>query len=84
LAFVLLGGAYYPLSVLPPGLRELGRVIPFTWALDLVRGCLVSGQAPLARLVELVAIDAVLLPLAIWTLGKAIDHTRRTGTLGQY
>jgi len=82
--FSLLGGVYYPLSVLPPVLRTIGEAIPFTWAVDLVRGSLAYGQVPVARLGELAAIDVVVIPVAIWVLGKSIDRARRTGTLGQY
>lgn len=82
--FTLLGGVYYPVSLLPPFLRDVGAALPFTWALDLVRGSLVFGTAPASRLVELVASDAVLLPLGIWLFGRAVDRTRRTGTLAQY
>jgi len=82
--FTLLGGVYYPISVLPPALRTIGAMIPFTWAVDLVRGSLVFGLVPVARLLELAAVDACIVPLAVWLLGKSIDRTRRTGTLGQY
>lgn len=82
--FTLLGGVYYPISVLPPALRTIGGMIPFTWAVDLVRGSLVFGLVPVARLLELAAVDACIVPLAVWLLGKSIDRTRRTGTLGQY
>ncbi|MDA8274672.1 MAG: ABC transporter permease [Actinomycetota bacterium] len=82
--FTLLGGVYYPVSLLPTFLRDVGAALPFTWAIDLLRGSLVFGAAPVSRLVELAASDAVLLPLGIWLFGRAVDRTRRTGTLAQY
>ncbi|MDA8293508.1 MAG: ABC transporter permease [Actinomycetota bacterium] len=82
--FTLLGGVYYPVSLLPPSLRDIGAALPFTWALDLVRSTLIFGAVPTARLVELAVTDVALLPVGIWFFGRAVDHTRRTGTLAQY
>lgn len=82
--FTLLGGVYYPVSLLPRFLRSIGDLLPFTWGLDLIRGSLVFGTTDLAQLGGLTACDAVLMPVAIWAFGMAVDRTRRTGTLGQY
>ena len=82
--FTLLGGVYYPVSLLPRFLRSIGDLLPFTWGLDLIRGSLVFGTTDLAQLGGLTACDAVLVPVAIWAFGIAVDRTRRTGTLGQY
>jgi len=83
-ALMVLGGVYYPVSVLPAPLRHVASVVPFTWALDVVRASLLAGRVPLGQLAVLAVAGALALPGAMWLLGRAVDRARRTGTLGQY
>ncbi|HEY2430994.1 MAG TPA: ABC transporter permease [Acidimicrobiales bacterium] len=83
-AFSLLGGVYYPLSLLPVPLRWLGDALPFTWTLDIIRAGLLEGQARWAETGLLAAATVVLAPAALATLSGAVVHSRRRGTLGQY
>lgn len=83
-ALSLLSGVYYPIRLLPHPLRVLAEVIPFTWALQALRGSLLGAQLPLARLAELSLAAVVLLPVAMWLFSVALDRARRSGTLGQY
>ncbi len=80
----LIGGVYYPLSLLPHGLRVLAEVLPFTWVVAVARQSLIYGQVPAFRLLELAASDAVALPLALALFAVALRHAQRRGTLGQY
>jgi len=41
----LLGGVYYPVSVLPQPLEAVAQVIPFTWGAEVVRGWAVRTRA---------------------------------------
>jgi ABC-2 type transport system permease protein len=80
----LLGGVYFPIEVLPSPIEELAKILPFTWALDVVRAALLGGDVNPAQLGGLFASAAVLLPLALLGFNMAVKHARRTGTLAQY
>ena len=80
----LMAGAYFPVDVLPGPLRALADVFPFTWAVDVLRGALLSGEADFERLALLVAFDAVAIPLALLLFVGALRRSRRTGSLSHY
>lgn len=84
---ILLGGVFYPVSVLPDWLRPLSRAIPITWSLDGLRGALLLGEgygALLGEIAILALITAVLLPLSLFLFRLSVNHARRTGTLSKY
>lgn len=83
----LVGGLYFPVSLLPGWVRWASDVQPFTPATDLLRHVLVGTplhQAAWLDAARLVGFAVVLLPVAIWLLGRAIDAGRRRGTLMEY
>jgi len=80
----LIGGVYYPLSLLPHALRVFAEVVPFTWVVGVLRQSLLYGQVPAFRLLELAASDAVAVPVALALFAAALRHAQRRGTLGQY
>jgi ABC-2 type transport system permease protein len=80
----LLGGAYFPLSVLPEPLESIAKFLPFTWALDVVRAALLGGTVDPLQLAGLFVAAAVFLPIALALFAAALKRARRTGTLGQY
>jgi ABC-2 type transport system permease protein len=80
----VLGGVYFPVSVLPGPLRLLAEILPVTWALSTVRQALLDGTVDLPRLGMLVLATALLLPATIWVLGQAIRRARQDGSLAQY
>ena len=80
----LLGGVYFPLTVLPTPVRFLAELLPFTWALDVLRSALLRGDIDWVRIVELGVSTLVLMPVALWTLEKALQYARGAGSLGQY
>jgi ABC-2 type transport system permease protein len=79
-----IGGAFFPLEVLPGWLRHVSDVVPTTSAFRGVRGALFTGSGWSGPAIELLAFAAVGLPLAILLFGQALAHTRRRGTLSQY
>ncbi|MGH9307426.1 MAG: ABC transporter permease [Acidimicrobiales bacterium] len=83
-ALSILGGVYYPVSLLPTPLRDLANVLPFTWALEVLRGGLLGHRLPVAPFVELCIFALVALPAAIAIFDRALDHARRHATLAQY
>jgi ABC-2 type transport system permease protein len=80
----LLGGVYFPVTVLPGGLEAIANLLPFTWGLDVARAALLGGDVDSLQLGGLFAAVAALLPLALVTFNAAIRQAARAGTLGQY
>lgn len=83
-ALSVLGGVYFPVSLLPSPIEELARLLPFTWAVETVRSGLLGGDVELAKLTLLVVAAAVAVPISLNLFRQALDHARRTGTLTHY
>lgn len=79
----LLGGAFFPVSVLPDWLEALGSVVPTRFAFDGLRDALYGGNWTTDALV-LLGFSAVTVPAAIWLFERALLHGRRAGSLAQY
>jgi ABC-2 type transport system permease protein len=83
----IVGGLYFPVSLLPHWVQTLAKVQPFTAATDVLRHLLVGsslGESPQGALIKLAAFAAVLLPLSILVLARAVDFGRRRGTIIEY
>jgi ABC-2 type transport system permease protein len=80
----LLGGAFFPVSVLPDWLEPLSAVVPPRYAYDGLRAALYGGDGYWTDALVLVAFSAVMIPLAVWLFGRALLHGRRAGSLAQY
>jgi ABC-2 type transport system permease protein len=83
----IVGGLYFPVSLLPGWIRWLSDVQPFTPATDLLRHLLVG--APLVHpagieLLKLVGFSVVLMPTGLAVLGAAIRYGQRVGTIAEY
>jgi ABC-2 type transport system permease protein len=83
-ALGLLGGAFFPVSVLPDWLEPIAAVVPTRFAFDGLRAALFQGGGWEADAVALVAIAVVSLPIALWLFRRALNYCRRTGSLVQY
>lgn len=84
---VLLGGVFYPTSVLPAGLQLVGQVLPMTHALDVLRRVVLLGQGldqVGGGLVALVVLSAVYVPLGLVACAGAIRVARTDGSLSHY
>jgi ABC-2 type transport system permease protein len=80
----LLGGVYYPISLLPGPLHVVGEILPFTWALEVLRSGLLQHQILWGELALLAGVTVILVPGSLWAFTRAVARSRRTGTLGQY
>jgi len=80
----LLGGAYFPVSVLPGWVEVLGRIVPTRFAFDGARSAIFSGSGWGADVAYLVLFAAAVLPLSLLLFRQALAVARRTGSLGQY
>ncbi|VAW30970.1 hypothetical protein MNBD_CHLOROFLEXI01-4955 [hydrothermal vent metagenome] len=80
-------GVFFPVELLPPWLRTISYLLPFTYALRALRGALMRGesiQAVGGDLLMLLGFTAVLLPLSFFALRYAIRHLKQTGELAHY
>ena len=83
----IVGGLYFPISVLPDWIRWASEVQPFTPATDLLRHLLVDTplrQSAQVDLLKLVGFIAVLLPAGFALLRLSIHYGQRTGTVAEY
>jgi ABC-2 type transport system permease protein len=82
-----LSGVMYPVTVLPDWLRAIGRVLPLTHALTVLRGALLIGASPTAladSFLALAIFAAVLAPLGVGVFRFALRRTRVDGSLSHY
>ena len=83
----ILGGAYFPLDVMPVWMQKVSLLIPITYSLDALRLTMLRGQSlimvakPLAMLT---AMTAILLPASLGLFAAAVRRGRREGTLMEY
>jgi ABC-2 type transport system permease protein len=83
----LASGSFFPVSVLPSGLRWISDVQPLTPALELIRpelvGTAISGS-PWVAAAKLAGFAAVLFPVSILVISWALRTCLRRGTLIEY
>ncbi len=82
-----LSGVMYPVTVLPPWLRILGRALPLTHALAVLRGAFLVGAGPgelRGSLLALLAFTAALAPVGAGLFAYALRRARVDGSLSHY
>jgi len=83
----LLGGVYYPVSVLPGWLREASEWIPMTHSLEALRLILLSNHSLVSvgsHVLKLALWASICLPVSYLCFRYALNRARATGTLGHY
>jgi ABC-type uncharacterized transport system permease subunit len=80
----LIGGVLYPVALLSPLLRHLADILPFTWALEVMRAAVLGAQADYLRLGEVWAFTVVVYPICIVVFTRALARAKRAGSVGQY
>lgn len=81
---LLVSGVYYPVEVLPNGLRQLAVISPATYVLVGTRRALLEDAATLELLPyvwPVLLMGAVLIPLGLWVFNQAERYAKRTGKL---
>lgn len=81
---LLVSGVYYPVEVLPNGLRQLAVISPATYVLVGTRHALLEDAATLELLPyvwPVLLMGAVLIPLGLWVFNQAERYAKRTGKL---
>jgi ABC-2 type transport system permease protein len=82
-----LSGVMYPVTVLPGWLRAVGRLLPLTHALALLRGALLVGVGPAelrSSLLALLAFAGLLAPVGAGMFAFALRRARVDGSLSHY
>ena len=86
-ASTLLGGVYYPTTVVPSWLALVSKFVPLTYGLRALRRSLIEG-APLASIVgdvaRMVGLGAIVFIVAAAMFAWALGYAKRAGTLAQY
>lgn len=83
----LLGGVFFPVSVLPDWLQSVARLIPLPWALDALRKSLIQGGGfgdVYLEINVLILFTVVLVPLSFFVFRIALNRVRVDGSLCQY
>jgi ABC-2 type transport system permease protein len=83
----ILGGAYFPVGVMPPWVQKISMLIPITYSLEalrltILRGYSISGVS--GPVVTLGLMTLVLLPVSLFLFNAAVVRGRKEGTLMQY
>jgi ABC-2 type transport system permease protein len=78
---LVLAGIYYPISVLPGPVAALAAAVPLTYFLDAYRASYGFASEFARPVATGLALSAVYLALAHWSLVAAVGHARRTGQL---
>jgi ABC-2 type transport system permease protein len=83
----IIGGAYFPIDVMPSWMQKVSLLIPISYSLEALRLTMLKGYSVLmvARpLMILTAIAAVVLPASVASFAAAVRKGRKEGTLIQY
>jgi ABC-2 type transport system permease protein len=82
----LLGGVYYPVSILPVWLQFIARLLPITYALDVARGALLDGAGWRELAPDLIALVGfcLLFPVSLLIFRAAVRKARVDGSLTHY
>jgi ABC-2 type transport system permease protein len=83
----ILGGAFFPISVMPGWMQKIALVIPIRYTLDALRLTMLEGYSVVMvakPLLTLLGIAAILLPVSVALFAIVVRQGRREGTLMQY
>jgi ABC-type multidrug transport system permease subunit len=86
-ALSIAAGVYFPVDLLPQWIQWVSEVQPFTPALDLLRHMVTATSttgSAWADVGKLVAFTAVLGPVSLWALLRALARSRQRGTITEY
>lgn len=83
----LLGGVFYPVTVLPDWLQIISYLLPITYALRGLRLALLNGAAWATLMPDIVALllfCVILFPLSLLAFRFAVNRARSEGTLAHF
>jgi len=83
----LFGGALFPVSVLPPAIRWISRLLPVTYTLEAMRKCLLGSESLAQIMPEIKALlifSVGILPMSIFLFRIALHKAMKDGTLSHF
>ncbi len=83
----LLGGVYYPITVLPDWVQKFSYLLPITYSLEGMRMALLKGytlRALLPSIIPLLIFTIIMLPISIWVFKYAVKRAKIDGSLIKY
>ncbi|HEX4277629.1 MAG TPA: ABC transporter permease [Bryobacteraceae bacterium] len=83
----IIGGAYFPIDVMPIWMQKLSLLIPISYSLDALRLTILKGQSIFMvgrPIVTLAIIALILLPCSVALFASVIRKGRKEGTLMHY
>lgn len=83
----LLGGVYYPITILPEWLQTLSYIFPITYALRAIRMSLLKGAGFYdvgGDLLALVIFSVIMIPISLFVFRYAVARAKRDGSLAYY
>ena len=81
---LLISGVYYSIEILPGWMQVLSHLSPATYALDGIRKGLLDGVPVTALWGDvwpLLVMGTVMIPVGLWSFGRAERYAKRTGKL---
>lgn len=89
MAASLLGGAVFPIAVMPEWLQALSYLIPHSYVINGARQALMAVPPEAAVSLEqamlgLVAFNVVAITVSFYLFGRALEYAREMGLLGDY
>lgn len=86
-AAAVVGGAYFPIELLPSWLKTLALCLPMTYSYRALRATLLAGAGlgdVWRDVLVLLAFTAALLPAALVACRLAVRHAKRCGTVASF
>ena len=83
----LLGGVYFPVTVLPGWLLAVSGLLPVTYAVRAFQLAVQRGAGFGEIKTDLAALflfNIILIPASVWLFSLSVRRARRNGTLGEY
>lgn len=83
----MLAGVYFPIQLIPAGLRVFAYLLPLSYALEGLRFALMRGDTLLELwryILILIVFNIILLPVGVFGFRLALDYVKRRGSLGHY
>ena len=83
----LLGGVFYPITILPGWLQNFSYLLPITYSLRAMRLALLQGyslEALTPDIFALILFSVILLPISVTIFKYAVRRAKREGSLALY
>ena len=83
----LLGGVYYPITVMPEWMQWFSKLLPITYALEAMRLALLQGASFSTLMPDILMLgifSVLLLPVSLFAFRYAVQQAKVDGSLTHY